>query len=46
LKKDKERLEELLSLRDKEVKDYKFKLENFDTIFLKDKKALEEKLAA
>lgn len=44
MKKDKERLEELLSLRDKEIKEFKFKVENFDSIFLKEKKALEDKL--
>jgi hypothetical protein len=44
LKKDKERLEELLSLRDREVKDLKFELENIENKFSKENKVLEDKL--
>jgi hypothetical protein len=45
LKKDKERLEELLELRDKEITDMKAKVDKFDSTFLKEKKVLEEKLS-
>ena len=44
MKKDKERLEELLSLRDREVKELKTQVDSFTVTLNKEKKVIEEKL--